>query len=196
MFGSKYLNVPNMITISGFQLGDDENWKGEWNDDWVTNPDGCPGEVMFKEVNNNSVDFYFFFKKRILRYFYEKLKDVFEKYMGGDFTFGKAGVEDDIYEYVSKNVLKLYKLEKVKVFVRRKKRGVHNNKIENDYTKYLEKDGRQVCDNEYFRSHGFVEINNIRLSKINRDDFDRKLVYNLRNGCEEEFGFSFMIKKI
>lgn len=196
MFGSKYLNVPETITIAGFQLGNDENWKGEWNDAWITNPDGCPGEVMFKEVNNNSVDFYFFFKKRILRYFYEKLKTVFEKYMGNEYTFGKEGVEDDVYEYVSKNVLKLYKLEKVKVFVRRKKRGLHNSKIENDYTKYLERDGRQLCDNEYFRKQGFVEISNITLSKVNRDDFDRKLVYNLRNGCEEEFGFTFIIKKI
>lgn len=208
MFGSKYLNVPNRIEIYGLTLGDDENWRGEWNDDWITSPDACPGEVMFKEINDNSVDFYFFFTKRIHRFFYDKLKDEFEKYMNVDGgSYGKPGVEDDIREYVTKNVLKLYKLERVRVFVKRTKKGQHNSRIENDYTKYLEYD--KTCDNpaieeyfekkgyvQYFKQHGFVEVNNVSLTKVNRDDFDRKLAYNLRNGAKEEFGFSFILTKI
>ena len=208
MFGSKYLNVPNKIEIYGLTLGDDENWKGEWNDDWITSPDACPGEVMFKEINDNSVDFYFFFTKRIHRFFYDKLKDEFEKYMNVDSnSYGKPGVEDDIREYVTKNVLKLYRLEKVRMFVKRTKKGQHNSRIENDYTKYLEYDKTSGDPNiaeyfekkgyvQYFKQHGFVEVNNITLSKLNRDDFDRKLVYNLRNGSMEEFGFSFILTKI
>ena len=141
MFGSKYLNVPNKIEIYGFTLGDDDSWAGEWNDDWITNPDACPGEVMYKEINDNSVDYYFFLTKRIHRFFYDKLKDEFEKYMNVDSgSYGKPGVEDDIREYVTKNVLKLYKLDKVRVFVKRTKKGQHNSRIENDYTKYLEYD--------------------------------------------------------
>lgn len=203
MFGSKYLNVPNELEIYGLTLGNDESWNGEWNDDWITNPDGCPGEVMFKEVNDNSVDFYFFLTKRIQRFFYDKLKDEFEKYNA---TYGIPGVEDDIKEYVAKNVLKLYKLEKVRVFVKRTKKGQHNSKIENDYTTYLEYDKTstdpdvEYFNNKgylyYFKQKGFVEVNNVTLSKINRDDFDRKLVYNLRNGSKEEFGFSFILRKI
>jgi len=193
MFGSKYLNVPNDIEICGFSLGNDSTWAGEWNDDWITNPDGCPGEVMFKEVNNNSVDFYFFLKKRIIRYFSDKLKSEFGNYISAsnpNFSFGKEGIEDDIEEYVTKNVLKLYKLEKVRFFIKRVKRGIHNNRIENDYTKYLSDD---VAD---FKRHGFEEIKTVTLSKVNRDDFDRKLVYNLRNGYQEDFGFCFLLKKI
>jgi hypothetical protein len=214
MFGSKYLNVPKKIEIYGLTLGDDPEWNGEWNDDWITNPDGCPGEVMFKEVNNNSVDFYFFFKKRILRYFYDKLKDVFEEFISDDYSFGKQGVEDDIQEYVLRNVLKLYKLEKIRMFVRRRKEAKHNSRIEDDYTTYLEFDKTYPPESvnevnrfidlqdghfkyvEYFRQHGFVEVNNVTLSKINRDSFDRKLVYNLRNGMREEFAFGFVLKKI
>ena len=208
MFGSKYLNVPETIEIYGLTLGDDANWKGEWNDEWITNPNGCPGEVMFKEVNDNSVDFYFFFKKRILRYFYDHLKDEFEKYIDEkQFSYGKEGLEDDIEEYVSRNVLKLYKLEKVRIFVRRTKMGIHNSRIENDYTKYLEYDKTAEDPTEkayfndhtyveYFRNHGFVEVDNATMTKMNRDDFDRKLVYNLRTGTREEFGFSFILRKI
>ena len=193
MFGSKYLNVPNDIELCGFSLGNNSTWNGEWNDDWITNPDGCPGEVMFKEVNNNSVDFYFFLKKRILRYFIDKLKSEFGNYISAsnpNFSFGKEGIEDDIEEYVTKNVLKLYRLEKVRFFVKRVKRGIHNNRIVNDYTKYLAND---VAD---FKRHGFEEIKTVTLSKVNRDDFDRKLVYNLRNGYQEDFGFCFLLKKI
>lgn len=206
MFGSKYLNVPNQIEIYGLTLGNDPNWNGEWNDDWIINQDGCPGEVMFKEVNDNSVDFYFFFTKRIQRFFYDKLKDEFEKYMDKDTSYGTTGVEDDIKDYVAKNVLKLYRLEKVRMFVKRTKIGQHNSKIENDYTTYLEYDKTsddpdvEFFNNKgyvyYFKQKGFVEVKNLTLSKINRDDFDRKLVYNLRNGSREEFGFSFILTKI
>lgn len=202
MFGSKYLNVPEVIEIYGFDMGDDPNWDGEWNDDWITNTDACPGEVMFKEVNDNSVDFYFFLKKRILRFFYDKLKDEFEKYMDPEqMSFGTSGVEDDIKEYVTKNVLKLYKLERVRMFVRRIKKGQHNSRIENDYAKYLNEydySGEKPVQRtkEYFTKKGFIEVKNLTLSKLNRDDFDRKLVYNLRNGAQEDFGFCFILRKI
>ena len=200
MFGSKCLNVPNRIEITGLTLGNDRDWFGEWNDEWITNPDGCPGEMMFKEINDNSVDFYFFFKKRILRYFYEKLKDLFEQKIESDqFSFGKKGIEDDIYEYVTKNILKLYRLEKVRVFVRRTKKGRHNSRIENDYTSYVDYvPGRpdQPMTVNYLKSHGFVEIKNATMTKLNRDDFDRKLVYNLWNGTKEDFSFSLVLKKI
>ena len=203
MFGSKYLNVPEVIEINGLHVGgEDIDWDGEWNDDWITNPEGCPGEVMFKEVNNNSVDFYFFLTKRIIRYMTEKLYGEFSKYVSDQNSFGEPGIEDDIEEYVKKNVLKLYKLDKVRMFVRRTKKGLHNSRIENDYTTYMEyyRDGKTLeykpVDVEFFRTHGFVEVNTLHLSKVNRDDFDRKLVYNLRNGAKEEFGFCFRLKKI
>ena len=202
MFGSKYLNVPETIVINGLTIGDDDTWYGEWNDDWITNPEGCPGEMMYKEVNNNSVDFYFFLTKRIIRYMTDKLYDEFKKYVAENNSFGKPGIEDDIEEYVRKNVLKLYKLEKVRMFVRRTKKGLHNSRIENNYTKYLEyyvdpKTGDYIpVDVDYFKKHGFVEVNTVTLTKMNRDDFDRKLVYNLRNGSQEEFGFVFILRKI
>lgn len=201
MFGSKYLNVPNTIQIMGLTIGETD-WEGEWNDDWITNPDGCPGEMMYKEVNNNSVDFYFFFTKRIIRFFKDKLKEEFERYISSTSSFGNEGLDDDIEEYVRKNVLKLYRLEKVIMFVRRTKKGQHNSRIENDYVSNIEfyndeKTGEILpVTLEYYRKHGFVEVNTVTMTKMNRDDFDRKLVYNLRNGSQEEFGFGFILTKI
>ena len=187
MFGSKYLNVPEVIEINGFEQN---GWDGIWNEDWITNQDACPGEIMYNEINDNSVDFYLFLTKRIIRFFKDKLRDEFKKYISGDYSYGIAGIEDDMEEYIKKNILKLYKLEKVRMFVRRTNKGQHNSKIENDYNKYLKEDPT------YFMSKGFTEVKTMTMTKINRDDFDRKIVYNLRRGSQEDFGFSFFLRKI
>lgn len=187
MFGSKYLNVPEVIEINGFEQN---GWDGIWNEDWITNQDACPGEIMHNEINDNSVDFYLFLTKRIIRFFKDKLRDEFKKYISGDYSYGVAGIEDDMEEYIKKNILKLYKLEKVRMFVRRTKKGQHNSRIENDYNAYLKENPT------YFMSHGFTEVKTMTMTKINRDDFDRKIVYNLQRGTQEDFGFSFFLRKI
>ena len=187
MFGSKYLNVPEVIEINGFEQN---GWDGTWNEDWITNQDACPGEIMHNEINDNSVDFYLFLTKRIIRFFKDKLRDEFKKYISGDYSYGIAGIEDDMEEYIKKNILKLYKLEKVRMFVKRTNKGQHNSMIENDYNKYLKEDPT------YFMSKGFTEVKTMTMTKINRDDFDRKIVYNLRRGAQEDFGFSFFLRKI
>ena len=187
MFGSKYLNVPEVIEINGFEQN---GWDGTWNEDWITNQDACPGEIMHNEINDNSVDFYLFLTKRIIRFFKDKLRDEFKKYISGDYSYGIAGIEDDMEEYIKKNILKLYKLEKVRMFVRRTNKGQHNSRIKNDYNAYLKEDPT------YFMSKGFTEVKTMTMTKINRDDFDRKIVYNLRRGAQEDFGFSFFLRKI
>ena len=187
MFGSKYLNVPEVIEINGFEQN---GWDGTWNEDWITNQDACPGEIMHNEINDNSVDFYLFLTKRIIRFFKDKLRDEFKKYISGDYSYGIAGIEDDMEEYIKKNILKLYKLEKVRMFVRRTNKGQHNSRIKNDYNAYLKEDPT------YFMSKGFTEVKTMTMTKINRDDFDRKIVYNLRRGSKEDFGFSFFLRKI
>ena len=145
---------------------------------------------MHNEVNDNSVDFYLFLTKRIIRFFKDKLRDEFKKYISGDYSYGIAGIEDDMEEYIKKNILKLYKLEKVRMFVRRTNKGQHNSRIKNDYNAYLKEDPT------YFMSKGFTEVKTMTMTKINRDDFDRKIVYNLRRGAQEDFGFSFFLRKI
>ena len=184
MFGSKYLNTPNEIEINCF------NGCEEWNDDWITDTDGCSGEVMYKEKNNTSVEYYFFLRKRILRFFCDKLKSEFKKYINENYSYGETGLEDDIKAYVENNILKLYQLDKIRMFVNRNKSNVANNQIENDYTTYL------AFSSDVLLNAGFEEVNTLSMSKVSLDDFDRKVVYNLRTGEKEDFGFSFKIKKI
>lgn len=184
MFGSKYLNTPETIEIeclSGHQ---------EWNDEWITSPNGCDGEMMYKEVNRNNIKFYLFLRKRILRYFYEKLYNEFSKYISKDYSYGNKGIEDDINEYVNKNILKLYRLERIRLFVRQDKTGVHDTRIDNDYITYIDRTVDEL------KKDGFNETRTISVSKISLDDFDRQITYNLKNGYKEDFGFSFIIKKI
>ena len=55
----------------------------EWNDDYIDNPDNCPYELMYKEVNGNNVNYYLFLRKRIIRYFCEneQVQQTFKKYI-------------------------------------------------------------------------------------------------------------------
>ena len=107
-----------------------------------------------------------------------------------EYSFGLTStIDDDINEYVIKNIMKLYKLENVKVYIKSKKSNIYDSRIENDYVSnaYL-----PIYD---LKRNGFIEHSNIILSKDNIDEFDRKVVYNLKSGYQEEFGFSFVFKK-
>lgn len=183
MFGSKYLNTPDMIEIECFDIGDGI----EWDEGRLKSEYG--GEVMVKELGSN-VNFYFFLHRRIRRFLREKLRPEFKKYINPERSYGEAGLDDDIDEYIEKNVIRLYELTKIRTFVRREKAAVPDSGIENEYEKYLGYD----IDN--LKKNGFHEIKNVSLSKITTDDFDRKLVYNMRTGEKESFGFSFIITKI
>ena len=119
------------------------------------------------------------------------MREEFQKHINPEYSYGlNDTLDDDIREYVEKNILRLYRLDRIKMYVRRTKMAVHNSMIENEYPMYLD------FNVESLKANGFKEINTIYMSKLNVDDFDRKLVYNLRNGEKEDFGFSFVIKKI
>ena len=189
MFGSKYLNVPEKIEIESFLDG------GEWNRDWIDNPENCPGEVMYEEINNNNADFYFFLRKRLIRYFTNMLMDEFKKYINPKYSYGLTGdsdyyLSDDIEAYVEKNILKLYRLKKIRVFVKSEKKGINNRNIENNYKDFL---GYSIIE---LKKNRFKEVKNISMTKVTTDEFDRKVVYNLKNDEQESFGFSFIVEKI
>ena len=83
----------------------------------------------------------------------------------------------------------MYKLEKIRVFVKQDKSGVHDSRIDNDYITYIDKTIDEL------KKEGFKETKTITMSKISLDDFDRQIIYNLKNGYKEDFGFSFIIRK-
>ena len=193
MFGSKYLNLPDNIFIDTFKDG--ELWDGKMV---IDSRDNTDTEIMYKEINDRYVRYYLFIEKRLKRYLKEKLSGVFEKYINVEYSFGNNGtIEDDIDEYIEKNILKLYKLDKVYMYIKSERMGRNDRLIENEYSKYLNETNeskieygfpvKNVDGETVLKSSSFI------MTKIN--EFDRQIIYNLKPGYKESFGFSISIKR-
>ena len=191
MFGSKYLNLPDHIFIDTFENGK------SLNDKMVINRDNTDTEIMYKEVSR-SVVYKLFIEKRLKRYLKESLMEVFSKYINKNYSFGNKGtIEDDVDEYVEKNLLKLYKVDKIYMYIKDERMRINDRKIENEYLKYVDK------NNEFKIQQGFPVVRvkdgvamkdgKFIMGKIN--EFDRTVTYNLRAGFKESFGFAVSFKR-
>ena len=193
MFGSKYLNLPDYIFVDTFQKGN--IWGDKSGADVRDNTDM---EIMYKEINNRTVKYHLFVEKRLVRYLTENLFEVFSKYINKNFSFGNKGtIEDDVKEYVEKNLLKLYKVDKVYMYIKGDTMRINDAKIENNYLEYVNK------SNEEKIKSGFPTIpvgdgvmlkeSNFTMSKSN--EFDRIITYNLKSGFKESFGFAVSFRR-
>ena len=193
MFGSKYLNLPDYIFIDTFENGE------LWNEKQVTGiSDISDSEITYKEINGKTVRYHLFIEKRLKRYLKESLIGVFSKYINKEYSFGNKGtIEDDVNEYVEKNLLKLYKVDKIYMYIKDERMRINDKKIENDYLKYINK------NNEFKIKNGFPVIkvedgvmlkdSKFVISKTN--EFDRTITYNLKPGFKESFGFGVSFKR-
>ena len=187
MFGSKYLHLPEEIYI------DTLNGSTDWDDDYYKGSKNIEKEMMWKEIGTSTVNFYLFLHKRIVRYFIEEtgLRETFSKYLNPEYSFGNTNtLDDDIEEYVEKNILKLYELNELTIWVKSRKMGVNDKLIDNDYVSAL------GLKDAYRKNNGFNKQTGASIQKLTTDAFDRKITYNMKSGCMETFGFSFKIKKI
>ena len=193
MFGSKYLNLPDDIFVDTFENGE------LWDEKMMMGiRDNTDSEIMYKEIDNRSVRYYLFIEKRLKRYLKESLIKIFEKYINKDYSFGNKGtIEDDVEEYVEKNLLKLYKVDKVYMYIKSDMMRINNKKIENEYLKYVDinnddkiKKGFQVITVD---GKNVLKRCQFVMSKIN--EFDRIITYNLNRGFKESFGFGVSFKR-
>lgn len=193
MFGSKYLNLPDYIFIDTLTNG--MLWDEKTSIDSMDNTDI---EVIFREINDRTVKYHLFIEKRLKRYLVDHLLEVFSKYINTKYSFGdKSTIRDDVEEYVEKNLLRLYKVDRVYMYIKEERMRTNNRKIENEYLKYLD------VTNEIKIRLGFpvVPVGNgvmlkesiFRMSKTN--EFDRDIIYNLKPGFKESFGFGVSIRR-
>jgi hypothetical protein len=193
MFGSKYLNLPDSIFIDTFENGK------VWDDKIVTDiRDNTDIEIMYKEINDRSVIYYLFIEKRLKRYLKERLINIFSKYINKYYSFGNKGtIEDDVDEYVEKNLLKLYKVDRIYMYIKSERMGINNKKIENEYLNYIDK------NNDIKIKYGFpfISINEENMLKDSKfimgkiNEFDRTITYNLKPGFKESFGFGVSFRR-
>lgn len=194
MFGSKYLNLPDDVFIDTFDNG--KMWDEKMEMDVSDNTDV---EIMYKEINNRTVQYYLFLEKRLKRYLKEKLMDVFSKYINKNNSFGNKGtIEDDVDEYVEKNLLKLYKVDKVYLYTKEEMMKINNKVIENEYLKYVNLSNELKIENG-FPVVGIVDneviLKDNKFSMKKTNEFDRLITYNLKSGYKESFGFGVSFKR-
>lgn len=193
MFGSKYLNLPDRIFVDTFENGK------IWYDKKVTDTrDNTDTEIMYKEINGRTVRYQLFIEKRLKRYLKESLISVFSKYINKQYSFGNKGtIEDDVEEYVEKNLLKLYKVDKIYMYVKEERMRINDKNIENEYLKYVGENNEIKIENGFpveIIGDGVVLKNGkFSMGKIN--EFDRMITYNLKPGFKESFGFAVSIKR-
>jgi hypothetical protein len=193
MFGSKYLNLPDYIFIDTFENG------SVWNENMVTDiRDNTNIEIMYKEINNGTVKYHLFLEKRLKRYLIDQLFGAFSKYINKKYSFGNKGtIEDDVNEYVEKNLLKLYKVDRVYLYIKDERMQINNRKIENEYLKHMSN------NNELKIKMGFpvisvgdgVMLKDSKFIMFKTNEFDRDVTYNLKHGFKESFGFAVSFRR-
>lgn len=188
MFGSKYMNVPERIELEVFL-----DCK-PWNDNFIINSDYSNSEIMYREVDNKKVEYCLFIKKRLMRYFtkdIDEIRNEFSELVNDKYSYGrKDTIDDDIERFVEDNLINLYRINSIKMYVKSVKRGVNDLVIENDYEKYTDNTQRQLI------KEGFSQNTSFRINNIGSNELDRKITYDLKNGNQEYFGFKvYLIKK-
>lgn len=187
MFGSKYLNLPDYIFIDTFENG--KLWDDNMSIDFRDNTDT---EIMYKEINDRTVRYHLFLEKRLKRFLKERLIGIFSKYINKEYSFGNKGtIEDDVDEYVEKNLLSQYRVEKVYMYIKDEVMRINNKKIENDYLKYVNKsnDVKILQNFSVTNVDGEIVLKNSNFSMKKINEFDRTITYNLKTGVKESFGF-------
>lgn len=193
MFGSKYLNLPDYIFIDTFENG------SVWNENMVTDiRDNTNIEIMYKEINNGTVKYHLFLEKRLKRYLIDQLFGAFFKYINKKYSFGNTGtIDDDIEEYVVKNLLKLYKVDRIYLYIKDERMQINNRKIENEYLTHM-------CNNNELKiKMGFpvisvgdgVMLKDSKFIMFKTNEFDRDVTYNLKPGFKESFGFGVSFRR-
>ena len=193
MFGSKYLNLPDYIFIDTFENGK------LWDEKVVIdNNDNTNTEIIYKEINDRTVKYHLYIEKRLKRYLVEHLSEVFSKYINKNYSFGnKSTIDDDVEEYVEKNLLRLYKVDRVYLYIKDERMRTNNRKIENEYLKHM------GDSNELKIKLGFpvvsvgdgVMLKDSKFIMLKTNEFDRDVTYNLKPGFKESFGFGVSLRR-
>jgi hypothetical protein len=191
MFGSKYMGTP--LTINIQKLNKAISWKSYTTDYSIDSS----VDMVYKETNNVVVEFYLYLKNRTFRYFnthpvlnksLNYIKDVYLSEYSGSKKIQLF--EDFKKQYIEKNIINLYMVDTVTLWVRSKLVDVNNESINNNYTSYIGYTEANLI------KKGFEKVNTYKVETLDGDYFNRKITYYLKYGYREDFAFTYTLKKI
>jgi hypothetical protein len=175
-FGSKYLKVPQQITLQTFTPSTFQRAA-------IAQPSLIGGNFMVNETSS-TLEFYLFIQKRLIEILFGPVKETFQKYINPLYSFGsEQTIDDDVTEYITQNVLQLYKIQNVELYVRNTRQPIGNI-----YTT------AELSDSDKLAA-GLNPTGSFSSKILNTNPFDLKLIYNKNAGFSESFGFSITIVK-
>jgi hypothetical protein len=175
-FGSKYLKVPQQITLQTFT-------PSEFQKAAINQPSLIGGNFMVNETSS-TLDFYLFIQKRLIEILFNPIKETFQKYINPLYSFGsEQTIDDDVTEYITQNILQLYKVQNVELYVRNTRQPIGNI-----YT-------TAELNNSDKLAAGLNPTGSFSSKILNTNPFDLRLIYNKNAGFSESFGFSITIVK-
>lgn len=163
MFGSKCLKTPDIITFETFD-----------NDDYEVAYDTSHIEITIHAEN------------KLRKHLSAMLGDLFRENIDSESSYGdKTTVDDDIDEYITRNLLDIYKIKEVTLWVRKDSASAEP---------WFEWSG-MLMDNTEKSRKGLDITYSIGITTFPENNFDRKIILNIRNRMRYTIGMSVSVER-
>jgi hypothetical protein len=160
-YGSKYLKVPQSFLLEEF----------------------LSSEYSVSEVDNK-ISVFVNVQAAMIRYFYNKISSLFEKYVNPKYTlFSQASVKEYTESYIKKNLLPLYKIENIELYIK------ESRLVQPDDFTPLE------VSNANKTAEGLRPVKNFTVSFKDPSQFNLDLIYIKKSGFSISLGASLTITK-
>lgn len=168
-FASKCLKTPDVFSFETFSISDNDTTK----------------EILF-ENKSSHVEMIVNLEDKIIATLNENIHDMFEIYIDKQYSYGdKTTVDDDIIEYIKTNLLKLYQITDIKLWIKEEPTSSEP---------YFVFSGMDM-NNDTKIQNKLKESHVMGISTIDTNQFNRKIIFNIRNRMRYTFGLSIVIEK-
>jgi hypothetical protein len=186
-FASKMMKIKDEFNIEDFISEQVSDINDLDNNEIYFQPGNETELIYFVDENQIIVDV--FLEKRIIRYLYENgIKELFEKYVKPELSFGDiTSISDDVIKYISKNILNRYSLNIINLYTFKSLNRNLNISIPEVET--------NITDSQKINT-GYKLSNDFNFNKLSsRSNFNLRMIYNKTRGYSYSISPSFKIIK-
>lgn len=176
LYTNKYLKVPNSIQLEKFSISNFEI-------SLLNDINSIPSSILYNEFNN-TIELYCFIEKEIINFIYNNSIKEFQKYINPNYGIGTLdSIEDDIKKYIELNIIKLYTIDYIDLYVQ------ENRNLDSTNFTYIN------SDNNIKIQEGLIPINTFTTEAINSSNFNFKIIYNKNIGFNYNIAISIKLVK-
>lgn len=172
-FGSKALAVPDEYTFDVFTYAE-------------LKPDEIQTADIIVSENGSHIEMIVNIEQKLVDKLRADIHDLFNIYIDAQYSYGdKNTIDDDIETYVRQNLLKLYQLSDIKLWIRQESASTEP---------FIIWDGLSM-DAEQKKRSGMKESHVMGVNSIIGSSFDKKLVMNTKNNTRYTIGLKVIVIK-